>query len=81
VTSAAALAERVLTEPAESRIKNLASAFGLRADEFANDAGTGFVIAAILRDPAAGKLVQRLKLASVLRIALAPSCRMVTASA
>jgi hypothetical protein len=66
----AALGEGVLTEPAESRIKNLASAFGLRVDEFAGDAGTRFVMAAILRDLAAGKFVQRLKLDGVLRINL-----------
>jgi hypothetical protein len=53
----AALGEGVLTEPTESRIKNLAAAFGLRADEFADDAGTRFVMAAILRDLGAGKFV------------------------
>jgi hypothetical protein len=66
----AAFAEGVLTHATESRIKNLASAFGLRADEFANDAGTRFVMAAILRDLAAGKFDQRLRLDGVLRINL-----------
>jgi hypothetical protein len=66
----AALGEGVLTEPTESRIKNLASAFGLRADEFADDAGTRFVMAAILRDLGVGKFVQRLRLDGALRINL-----------
>jgi hypothetical protein len=64
----AALDEGVLTQANESRIKHLASAFGVRADEFADDAGQRLIMAAILRDLAAGKFVERVKLDGVLPI-------------
>jgi hypothetical protein len=66
----AALDEGVLTQANESRIKSLASAFGLTANEFADDAGTRLVKAAILRDLAAGTFVARVKLDGVLSINL-----------
>jgi hypothetical protein len=66
----AALADGVFTQSNESRIKRLASAFGLTANEFADNAGNRLVKAAILRDLAAGKFVARLKLDGVLPINL-----------
>jgi hypothetical protein len=55
----AALAEGGLTRENESRIKKLSSVFGLTADQFADDAGTRLVLAAILRDLADHKFVER----------------------
>jgi hypothetical protein len=63
-----ALAEGVLTQANESRIGKLASAFGLTGDEFAADAGTRLVLAAILRDLAAHKFVERVRFEGDLRI-------------
>lgn len=70
VATHAVLADGVLTEANESRIKGLASVFGLTANEFAGGAGTRLVKAAILRDLMMGKFISRIRLDSSLPINL-----------